>query len=381
MRMKKIGLTAKAAAAALSALLLTGCAGIPYYTADGTVTDTAPVSEETEGKEKAAEDTAENTAENTSENAPENAAENTEAEEAGNDTKTVRIGSLKGPTSMGLVGLMDEASGITAENSYEFTMETQADALLPRLVSGELDIALVPANVAAVLYNKTEGGISVIDVNTLGVLYVVSGDKSIESVSDLSGKTIYTTGKGTTPEYVLNYILSGNGAEDVKTEFRSEAAEVAALLAEDPSQAGLLPQPFATVAMQQNDALSIVLDMTEEWNKLDPSSSLVTGVTVASKAFIQDHPDLLNGFLKDHEESVLFVNSEVEKAAQCVADQGIVEKAPIAAKAIPFCNIVCITGEEMKSDLNGYLKVLFEAEPASTGGALPGDDFYYTAGE
>ena len=295
---------------------------------------------------------------------------------AKDDTK-VRVGALKGPTSIGLVKLIHEQN----DSNYEFRMETQADVLISAVASAEVDIALIPANVASVLYKKTNGGIAVIDINTLGVLYMVSGDDSISSFADLEGKTVYTTGAGTTPEYVLRYLLKANGLEDkVSIEFKSEATEVAATLAAEPSAVGMLPQPFVIAALAQNESLSIVLDMTKEWNALNNGSRLLTGVTVVRKEFLKEHEEAVRNFVKDHADSVNYVNSDTETAAQYTVDAGIIEKAPVAQKAIPFCNIVCLTGEEMKSALSGYLQVLYDADPSAVGGAMPADDFYSDMG-
>ncbi len=294
---------------------------------------------------------------------------------------TVRVGGMKGPTSMGLLFLKEESEAGEALENYEFTMVTSSDELLPLMMKGEMDIALVPANVASVLYNKTEGGISVIDINTLGVLYMVSGDNSISKVEDLKGKTIYLTGKGTTPDYVLHYILTGNGLSesDVTLEYKSEATEVAALLAENPAAIGLLPQPFVTVACSQNEALSVVMDMNEQWSLLqgENGSRMVTGVTVVRNAFLEENEKAVKHFLQEHQESTDAINSNVEKGAELAANAGIIAKAPIAQKAIPKCNITYIDGAEMKQALSGYLQVLFEQNAASVGGKLPEEGFYY----
>lgn len=293
----------------------------------------------------------------------------------------IRVGSLKGPTSMGLVYLMSQSEKGEAVNNYTFTMAAAADELLPKMVSGDMDIVLVPANVASVLYNKTEGGVSVIDINTLGVLYMVSGDASIQSMEDLKGRTVYLTGKGTTPDYVLQYLLTENGltTDDVTLEYKSEATEVAAVLAENPNEVGVLPQPFVTAACIQNEALSIVVDMTAEWSALqgEGGSSLVTGVTVVRNAFLQENPEAVAEFLKEHKASAAYANDNVEAAAELVASYGIIEKAPVAMKAMPYCNITYIDGEDMKQALSGYLEVLYNQDAASIGGSLPGDDFYY----
>ena len=276
---------------------------------------------------------------------------------------------------------MDKAEKDEALCNYEFTMVTAADELLGKMVSGDLDIALLPANVASVLYNKTQGGISVIDINTLGVLDIVASDSSIQSIADLKGKTLYLTGKGTSPDYVIRYLLSENGLSDsdVTLEYKSEPTEVAAVLKEQPDAIGLLPQPFVTAACAQNDKLSIVLDLTKEWEAVqgEGGSRLVTGVTVVRNDFLKENPPVIDTFLTEHAASAAFANEKPEEASKLIAEAGIIEKAPVAQKALPYCNIVCLTGEEMKSALSGYLQVLFDQDAKSVGGKLPGDEFYY----
>ena len=290
------------------------------------------------------------------------------------DDVKIRVGAMKGPTSMGMLFMQEN-------ENYDFVMATAADELLPMMIKGELDIALIPANVASILYNKTQGGVSVIDINTLGVLYMVSGDSSIKSVEDLRGKTIYLTGKGTTPDYVLNYVLNENGLtnEDVTLEFKSEATEVAAVLSENPNAIGLLPQPFVTAAQIQNESLVVVMDMNEQWDMLqgENGSRMVTGVTVVRNEFLQENRKAVEKFIEAHEESTKAINADPDTGAKLAVETGIVAKEPIAKKAIPNCNIVCITGEEMKNALSGYLNVLFEQGKESVGGMVPTEEFYF----
>lgn len=297
------------------------------------------------------------------------------------DKETVRIGGLKGPTTLGLLSLQEKNENGKTKETYEFSMMTAADELLPLMMKGELDIALLPANVASVLYNKTNGAVCVIDINTLGVLYMVSGDSSIDEIADLKDKTIYLTGKGTTPDYVLHYILTRNGftQADYTLEYKSEASEVAALLAENPDAIGLLPQPFVTAACMQNEDLSVVLDMNEQWAAVqgEGGSRLVTGVTVVRKEFLEENEKAVANFLAEHEDSTRNMNEDAEHGAALAVEAGIIAKEPIAQKAIPNCNITYIDGEEMKQALSGYLEVLFEQDASSVGGTLPADDFYY----
>ena len=292
----------------------------------------------------------------------------------------MRIAGLQGPTTMGMVKLMKDQESMESP-LYEVTMYGAADEIVPLLTKGELDAAAIPANLAATLYQKTEGKIQVAAVNTLGVLYVVTTGDEVASVADLAGKTIYSTGKGTTPEYVLNYILSENGidpAKDVTIEYKSEATEVLAMLQSAGEGAvAVLPQPYVTAAQAQVEGLTVALDLTEEWNKIDPDSQLITGVLAVRSDYAQQHPEELEVFLADYRSSIEWVTANTADAAQLVAEYGIVAKAPLAEKALPACNITYMDGADMKQALSGYLDVLYQQDAASVGGALPGDDFYY----
>lgn len=297
----------------------------------------------------------------------------------------VRAAALKGPTAMGLVKFMDEAeAGTASDNNYSFQIAASPDELTPQIAQESLDIACVPANLTSVLYNNTDGAVRVLAVNTLGVLYICDSNGSIQSVADLAGKTIYASGKGSTPEYALNYILEGNGltpGRDVTIEWKSEHAECVAAMTQDSQAIALLPQPFVTTAQMKDDSIRTALDLTEEWNALQndaDASSLITGVVVARTDFVDEHPEAVEAFMKHYRESVAFVNEDIEAAAELIDTYDIVP-AVVAQKAIPACNIVCMEGDEMKNALSGYLEVLFEQNPKSVGGTLPGDDFYYAS--
>ena len=306
------------------------------------------------------------------------------AQETESEPVDVNVTALKGPTAMGMVQMMDDADNgkIDSEN-YQFTIAASIDEVTPSISQGETDIAAVPANVSSVLYNKLEGGVQVLAINTLGVLYIVENGDTVQSVADLRGKTIYASGKGATPEYALNYILQENGidpASDVTIEWKSEHSECVAALAQDPSGIAMLPQPFVTTAQAQNPDLRVALDLTEEWDKIQENaenpSALLTGVVIVRTEFAKEHPEAVSDFMERYKSSVEFVNENVDEAAQLVGNYDIVP-AEVAKKAIPACNIVCITGDEMQEKLSGYLAVLNEQNPEAIGGQLPDDDFYY----
>ena len=315
-------------------------------------------------------DSAENQPVDTTEDTAADTEGETEAEPVQPDS--IRIGGLKGPTSMGMVKLMEDNEAGTTENTYEFTIAAAADELTPKFIQGEMDIIAVPANLASVLYNNTDGAAELLAVNTLGVIYIVEKGESVNTVADLAGKTIYATGKGSTPEYALRYILSENGIDPdtgVTIEWKSEPTEVVGALSAAEEGIAMLPQPFVTVAQGSVEGLRVAIDLTEAWD------ALFTGVLVVRRDFAETYPDAVKAFLTEYEASTTYINENVADGAQLVEKYGIV-KAAVAEKAIPYCNITYIAGEDMVAPMNGYLQVLFDQNPKSIGGAMPGADFY-----
>lgn len=311
----------------------------------------------------------------------------TEDQAAEEDTEPadVEVMALKGPTAMGMVKFMDDVdSGSVTSENYNFSIAASADEVTPKLVQGEADIAAVPANLASVLYNKTQGQVEVLAVNTLGVLYIVENGDTVQSVENLRGKTIYASGKGSTPEYALEYVLSANGIDpetDVTIEWKSEHSECVAAITSSENGVAMLPQPFVATAETQNPSIRTALDLTEEWDKAqetgENNSALITGVVVARADFAEENPEAVEDFMTRYQESVDYVNSNTEAAAELVGKYDIVT-AEVAKTALPECNIVFMEGEEMKEKLSGYLEVLKGQNPEAVGGEVPGDDFYYS---
>lgn len=296
----------------------------------------------------------------------------------------VNIAALKGPTAMGMVQMMNEAEdGSLADRGYQFTLAASADEVTPLIVQGKVDIAAVPANLASVLYNNTDGEVQVLAINTLGVVYIVESGETIQSVEDLRGKTIYASGKGATPEYGLNYVLSQNGidpSKDVTIEWKSEHAECLAALMAEENAIAMLPQPFVTTAQTKSENIRVALDLTKEWEALQAGkenpSAMLTGVVIARRAFVEQNPEAVDAFMDAYKASVEFVNTNNDEAAALVGKYEIVTE-DVARKALPACNITFIEGDEMQDKLSGYLGVLLEQNPKSVGGKLPADDFYF----
>ena len=314
-----------------------------------------------------------------SEAVPEAASEAASSEEAKelSTTDALRIAGLKGPTTMGLVNLLSMEEDGTASMDYDLQLYGAADEIVPLLMKGELDMAAIPANLAATLYQKTEGGIQAVAVNTLGVLYVVENGNSVQSIADLAGRKILAAGQGSTPEYILNYILDKNGLTgSVEVEYAAEHAEAVTKLASGEADIIVVPEPFVTTALSKAEGARIALDLTAEWESVS-DAQLVQGCLVVRKAFADEHPEALKAFLKEYASSAEYAVSSPADAGTLVEKYGIMASAALAEKAIPNCNIVCITGEEMQVMVSGMLKVLFDANPKSVGGKLPGDNMFY----
>ena len=282
------------------------------------------------------------------------------------EAKDITVAALKGPTAIGMVKLMEDSKEKKTANNYDFKIAASADEFSSLLIKGDVQIAALPCNAAATLYNKSNGKIKVLGINTFGVLYIVEKGNTVQNVADLKGKTIYTTGKGTTPEYTLKYLLKKAGLDaekDVNIEFKSEASEAAAMLASSDSGAvAMLPQPYVTTVMAANSDVRIALDVTKEWENLSTDgSTVVTGVIAVNADY--------------YEKNKALVNSNVDTAAEYVEEFGIF-KAAVAKKAIPYCNITFIKSNEMKTRINQYLTILYESNPSSVGGSMPDDNFY-----
>ncbi len=297
------------------------------------------------------------------------------------DIDTVSVGVISGPTGVGAVSLMESSANGETEGKYDFTLAANQEDAKAKFLNGELDIVAMPTNLAASLYAKGED-IVVLTVNTYGVLYILDATGEIKDISDLSGKTVYSTGQGSNPEYILKYVLSQNNVENVTIEFMDDASAISASMVSGSIKIAMLPQPVATStviqAKQAGLTINTALDMTQEWNKISSDSALMMGCMVTSKEFIKSHKEEVELFLKEYGASINAVISDTETAASLCEKHGIIPKAAVAKQAIPKCNVCSVTGEEMKTKLSGYLSVLYEANAKSIGGAMPSDDFYYT---
>lgn len=294
--------------------------------------------------------------------------------EIGNEP--VNITMLKGSTGIGAVKLMEESEKNETDGNYNINVSAAADDAMAKIISGEVDIAAVPTNIAPLIYNKTNGNIAVLAVNTLGVLYIVENGDSIHTIKDLEGKTIYSSGQGAVPEYVLNYLLEKNNVENVNIVYMTEHAEVAAALADGRADIALLPEPNVTAVMMKNSEIRIAVDVNDEWKKTN-GSELAMGCIIAGKEFVDENEEAVDTFLKEYSESIDYVNNNVSEAAELVEKYGIMASSDAAVKAIPNCNIVYKEKDEMKTMLEAFYDVLYKANPKSVGGEIPDTELYY----
>jgi len=280
------------------------------------------------------------------------------------------VATLAGPTGMGMIQLFDNPA-------YEVSLLTSPDQISPKVISGEVSVATIPSNLAAVLYNKMKGGIKIVSVNTMGVLYIVENGDTVNSLEDLAGKTLYATGQGATPEYVLNKILKENGLEDVTVEYKGAHADLANAVAAGDVSLALLPEPFVSSVLAQNPDVTVKLDINEEWRKIfGEDAGMPMGVTVVSDALASDTASM-NQLIADYTASVDYVLADTDSAAADIVEKQIVGAEAVAKAAIPRSGISFITGEDCIAILDDYFQVMFESNPQSLGGAIPDQDIYY----
>lgn len=292
---------------------------------------------------------------------------------------TMKVAGLAGPTGVGMVKLMSDKDAGTAKNDYQFTVVSDPKEIVAGMLNSSYDIAACPVNLAATLYNKLEGNLQVLAVNTKGVLYVLENGNTINSFADLAGKKLYATGQGSTPEYILNYLLEKNGiADKVTVEYVESHDELASLAAAGKATIAMLPEPKVTAAMTKNADLRIALNLTEEFEKAS-GKTLIQGVIVAKKDFVTNNPDAVKMFLTEYKASIDYTASNLEDTAKLCETYGIIPKAAMAKKAIPNCNIAYIDGANMKTAVAANLQLFYDANPQSIGGKMPADDFYYGA--
>ena len=300
-------------------------------------------------------------------------------EESADARPEVNLGLLNGPTGMGAAKLLaDNDAGATAAK-YNVTMGSDpATDIVPRVINGELDLAAVPTNLAATLYAKTEGGVKLLALNTLGVLHILENGDTVHSLADLAGRTVCATGQGANPEYVLNYLLELNGltpGEDVTIEWKA-SEEVTALMVTGEADLAMLPVPAATSVMMQNEDVRDAVDLNDAWTEAGASGTFTMGCLIANAGWVEENPELVDAILAEYAASIDYVKENVEEASQLIAQYGITPKAAIAAAAIPQANLVCVTGADLR-EIQDYYEVLFAADPTSIGGAIPDDAFYY----
>lgn len=295
----------------------------------------------------------------------------------------VNLYVLSGPTGIGAMNLWAAADAGETANTYHITMPGANDEVVAAISNGDADIAAVATNLAATLYNKTSGGVTVLAVNTLGVLSLLGNGQEVASIADLAGKTIYAPGQGANPEYILRYVLTGNGLDpdkDVTIQFVGEGSELLTVWQSDPEAVIMAPQPVATSILMQNENAVTLFNMTDEWDNVSGGdSTLMMGCVIVRNEFLQENPGAVALFLQEYAASIEKAQSDVEGTATLCEQYGLIPKAALAQKAIPSCGLTFVTGAEMKSALSGYLQVMFDADPKSVGGAMPGDDFYYGA--
>ena len=295
-------------------------------------------------------------------------------------TGEMNVYVLSGPTGIGAVNLWAKAEAGETQNTYNFNLVAQNDEIVAAISKGEADIAAVATNLASTLYAKTEGNVTVLAVNTLGVLSILTNGTELNSIADLKGKTLYSPGQGANPEYILRYVLEGNGINpdtDLTVKFVADGIELPGIWANEPDAVIMAPQPVATSILMKYTDAKTAFDMTEEWEKISGAQNLMMGCVIVRNDYLEANPGAVKTFLNEYEASINAATADAAATGALCEKYGIIPKAAIATKAIPHCGLTFVAGADMKTNLSAYLDIMFKANPKSIGGAMPADDFYY----
>ena len=293
----------------------------------------------------------------------------------------MHVACLKGPTGVGMAKLVEDAQNKKTANHYTFTIATAADEISGKIINGEINIASVPTNLAAKLHQKTNGKITMLAVNTLGVLSFLSSDESVKTVADLKGKTIYSAGEGSNPEYILKYVLKQNNIDpekDVTIKFVATGEQLSAAMISGQATVAMVPEPAATTVLTKKNTVKRIFTVNDEWEKIS-DSKLMMGCVVALDSYIENNKEAVDKFLEEYKASIEFANKNLDDTAKYCETYGIVPSAAIAKAAIPTCNVTYVDKTEMKNSIKGYFEVLLSFDKTSIGGKLPADSFYYNA--
>ncbi|MGM9614557.1 MAG: ABC transporter substrate-binding protein [Oscillospiraceae bacterium] len=292
----------------------------------------------------------------------------------------VNVMVLNGTTGFGMAKLIADANAGEAALDYNVTIETDASNITAALISGDADIAALPTNAAATVYNKTGGGVQMAAINTLGVLYLVQNTENlaIESWEDLDGMTVYVPAQN--PTILFKALVNAAGVDVTIDNTYAQPADLRTALAAGEIDLAVLPEPMVTITLSANESLGIAMDLTAEWDAVYPAGSLVQGCVVVRTAFAEEHPDAVNAFLAEYEASIALLSDDADTAAQLIEETGVFAQGAVAKKAIPNCNVCFLAGEEMQAAMDEFAGILFDINPDSIGGAVPAADFYYIAG-
>jgi NitT/TauT family transport system substrate-binding protein len=302
----------------------------------------------------------------------------TEAAAKKTEPISIKVAAPTGAPTLSMIKMIKEQPALGEQVQVSYESIKSPDLVASRIISGEIDIAVVPTNLAATLYNKG-ADYKLAAASVWGILYVI-GNEKIESWEDLRGKEIHTMGRGLTPDILLRYLLTKNGLDpekDVKLTYMGEATELASTYIAGKSAISVIPEPaLANVMLKKPDTL-ILLDLQKEWAKLNPdASSYPQASLIIKNDLIEKNPEFVETFLQEYEKSIDWLASNGETAGTYSEDlqTGISKQAVI--NGLQRSNIYYRDSKDAKEAIDKYMKILLDYSPEVIGGKLPDEGFY-----
>lgn len=308
----------------------------------------------------------------------EGAREGSEATAALAEPLQLTVAGLKGPSSIGMLRMIESEPVFGEDVETEYQIVDEPQLMIARIMSGEADIAAVPINLAAVLYNKG-APYRLGAVTGDGLLHIVSSREDIGSVEDLKGKRIYCIAQGSTPEFVLRYVLEKSGIDpdtEVELDFSFDHVAIAPQLIAGKVDLAVLPEPFVSIVASKNPAVQPVIDLQQVWAELSGTGDTYPiTATLVRNSLYREHPEALKAFFAAYRESIDWANANPAEAGG-LAGKYMEMPAPIIAKAMPRLNLRYQSPREARSRVEELYQVFHGFAPASVGGTIPGDEFY-----
>ena len=290
------------------------------------------------------------------------------------DPNAIQIELSQGAAALGFAHLMEESELSATQGDYYFKLKTSEAEVLSDFITGAADVAILSPESAARAYHDAKDGGVILNINAGNELYCISGNTELKSFQGLKGQTVLSVGQGEQPEYVLRYLKSQYGTQfDVQY---TSIEDITAQLSADPSKVAIVAEPDASSLLAGVPGTVRAFSLQDSWENVTATGSLISSVTLVHRNYYENKRAAVDNLLRETAMSIVKAERAANQTAKLAGKFGITQAA-VVPLALPYANLKCITGDQMKSRLGAYLIAIAEVDSAAIGRSVPGEDFYY----